>query len=249
MTDFIRKPGLAYISWNDWVAMDQQRSAVGFLAEWLETSPNKDVSVHSDPRNPDHTKELLSGIEACVPDVRMGDASDVVSGLRSDSSALILFPDEVLAETITDGVDVGNADLCLVLWPGFDQLELWLQAHGAVQLPSGTVSEQGFLDRLPGVVRVAIQWPLEILDEASGLKHGRGKAQVVQTLQLLHREGYAYEERDLLLYAYKLGYRQRDVRKLSDYIQRIRQNRRIVTGENRLRADILKQWEAEAREL
>ncbi|MCX2746276.1 hypothetical protein OOZ51_00420 [Arthrobacter sp. MI7-26] len=249
MKDLTRNPGLFYISWNDWVAMGQQRSAMGFLAEWLETSPRSSKSMLLSAQGSDAEQAVAPGILACCPDVSVGRLTDAVSTVETGASVLALFPEEKVAEELVDAVDPTSADLCITLWPGFDDLELWLRAHAAVELPSGMIADQGFVERVPAVVRVALSRAGEVMDQASGLKHGRGKDQIVQTLQLLHNSGYRYEPQDLELYAYRLGYRQRDVRQLGDYIKRVHQNRRIVTGESRLRDDILEQWEAEAKEL
>jgi hypothetical protein len=249
MTDLTRRPGLFYISWNDWVAMGQQRSAVGFLAEWLETSPRSGKSMLLSERGNDTEQEVAPGILACCPDVSVGVLADAVTTVKSGASVLVLFPEEKVAEAMVDAIDPTSADLCITLWPGFDDLEMWLHAHGAVQLPSGMPADQSYVERVPAVVRVALPRAGEVMDQASGLRHGRGKDQIVQTLQLLHDSGYRYEPQDLALYAYRLGYCQRDVRQIRDYVQRIRQGRRIVTGANRLRSDILDMWIAEAEAL
>lgn len=246
MTDLTRNPGLSFVSWNDWVAMGQQRSAVGFLAEWLETSPRAAQSVLLSSQGTEIEQEVVPGILACCPDVSVGGLTDAVTTVKAGGSVLALFPEEKVAEAIVDAIDPTSADLCVALRPGFDDLWMWLQAHGAVQLPSGMPADQSYVERVPPVVRVALPRAGEIMDQASGLRHGRGKDQIVQTLQLLHDNGYRYESQDLELYAYRLGYRQRDVRQIRDYVHRIRQGRRIVTGTNRLRTDILDMWIAEA---
>jgi hypothetical protein len=249
MTDLTRSAGLSYVSWNDWVAMGQQRSAVGFLAEWLETSPRPAQSVLLSSQGTEMEQEVVPGILACCPEVSVAVLADAVATVKSGASVVALFPEEKVAEAMVDAIDPTSADLCITLWPGFDDLEMWLQAHGAVQLPTGMPADQSYVERVPAVVRVALPRAGEVMDQASGLKQGRGKDQIVQTLQLLHDSGYRYEPQDLALYAYRLGYRQRDVRQISDYVQRIRQGRRIVTGANRLRADILDRWIAEAEAL
>lgn len=189
MTDPTRRSGLFYISWNDWAATRQQRSAVGFLAEWLETSPRSSKSMLLSQQSKDTEQEIAPGILACCPDVSVGVLADAVTTAKSGATVLVLFPEEKVAEALVDTIDPASADLCITLWPGFDELEMWLRAHGAVQLPSGMPADQSYVARVPAVVRVALPRAGEVMDQASGLTHGRGKDQIVQTLQLLHYSG------------------------------------------------------------
>lgn len=248
MTDFTREPGLYYLSWNDWVAMGEQRSAVGFLAEWLETSPRPDKSILVNPKSTEVEQQTLPGLLACCPDAETGYLNQTVSEVAAGRSVIALYPEEKTAEKIVDRVDPETADLCVTLWPGFDHLEMWLEAHGAILVPSGMPADTSFIERLDPVVRAAIRRPLEVMDSNGGIKHGRGKVQTVQTLQLLHKNGYIYNKHDLQLYAYRLGYRQRDVEQLGQYVDSIRQNRPIQTGPDRLRPDILEFWKTESKE-
>lgn len=249
MTDLTRTPGLYHASWNDWVAMGQQRSAVGLLAEWFETSPRPSKAILLNAKEREHEQGVVPGVLACCPDVALGDLTDVVSVTKSGASVLALFPDERVAEQLIDNVDPATADLCLVLWPGFDDLELWLQAHGAIELPSGMPAGRGFLDRIPPVVRAALPKSKEVMDTFGGLRNGRGKDELVQTLQLLHANGYLCEPRDLALYSFHLGFRLRDVKCIEDYAARIRQGRRITTGNKRLRSDAFERWMAGAEKI
>lgn len=239
MTDFTREPGLYYLSWNEWVAMGEQRSAVGFLAEWLETSSRPDKSIVVSPKSSEVEQQTLPGLLACCPDAATSYLDQTISKVAAGYSVISLYPEEKIAESIVDRVDPETADLCVTLWSGFDHLEMWLEAHGAIQLPSGMPADTSFIERLHPVIRVAIRRPLEVMNKQGGLKHGRGKEQVVQTLRLLHKNGYIYEKRDLQLYAYRLGYRQRDVEQIGKYVDSIRQNCRIQIGTDRLRPDIL----------
>lgn len=249
MTDLTRNPGLYFISWNEWVAMGEQRSAVGFLAEWLETSPRPAKSILVSSKSTELEEQTVPGLLACCPDADTGYLRSTVSKVAAGHSVVALYPEEKVAEEIIDRVDPKTADLCVTLWPGFDHLEMWLQAHGAIQLPSGMPADLGFIDRLDPVVRVAIGRSIEIMNEQGGLKHGRGKDEIVQTLRLLHKSGYEYDTHDLQLYAYRIGYRPRDVEQLGKYAQSIRENRRVVTKTDRLRPDILEFWKAKAKDL
>lgn len=248
MTDFTRETGLYYLSWNDWVAMGEQRSAVGFLAEWLETSPRPAKSILVSPKSSEVEQQTVPGLLACCPDAETGYLNQTVSAVDAGHSVMALYPEEKIAESIVDRVDPRTADLCVTLWPGFDHLEMWLEAHGAIQLPSGMPADTSFIERLDPVVRVAIRRPLEVMNEQGGLEHGRGKDQIVQTLQLLHKTGYIYSNHDLQLYAYRLGYRQQDVQQLGKFVDSIHQNRHIQTGPDRLRLDTLESWKTEAKE-
>lgn len=248
MTDFTREPGLYYLSWNEWVAMGEQRSAVGFLAEWLETSPRPDKSILVSPKSSEVEQQTLPGLLACCPDAETGYLSQTVSKVATGHSVISLYPEEKIAESIVDRVDPKTADLCVTLWPGFDHLEMWLEAHGAIQLPSGMSSDTSFIERLDPVVRVAVARPLEIMDKNEGLRSGRGKDQIVQTLRLLHKSGYTYTKHDLQLYAYRLGYRQRDVELIGQYAAKVRANQRITTGVDRLGPDRLALWKTEAEQ-
>lgn len=196
----------------------------------------------------DDEEQTLPGLLACCPEAGTGYLDRAVSKLATGQSVVALRPDEKIAESIVDRVDPKTADLCITLWPGFDHLEMWLEANGAIQLPSGMPADLSFIDRLDPVIRIAVKRPFEIMDLNSGLQRGRGKDQIVQTLRMLHKKGYAYDKRDLQLWAYRLGYRQRDVEQLGTYVDSIRENRRIVTGSDRLRPDILEIWRAEAEE-
>lgn len=249
MTDLTRNPGLYFISWNEWVAMGEQRSAVGFLAEWLETSPRPGKSILVSSKSTELEEQTVPGLLACCPDADTGYLQNTVSKVAAGHSVVALYPEEKVAEEIIDRVDPKTADLCITLWPGFNHLEMWLQANGAIQLPSGMPADLGFIDRLDPVVRVAIGRSIEIMNEQGGLKHGRGKDEIVQTLRLLHNNGYNYHKYDLQLYAYRIGYCQRDVEQLGTYVQSIQENRRIVTKTDRLRPEALERWKAEAKNL
>ncbi|MHA7271194.1 hypothetical protein [Arthrobacter sp. HLT1-20] len=249
MTDFTREPGLYYLSWNEWVAMGEQRSAVGFLAEWLETSPRPDKSILVSPKSSEVEQQTLPGLLACCPDAATGYLSQTVSEVDAGRSVVALYPEEKIAESIVDRVDPQTADLCVTLWPGFDHLEMWLEAHGAIQLPSGMPSDTSFIGRLDPVVRVAIRRSFEVMSEHGGIRNGRGKDEIVQTLRVLHKNGYTYDNHDLQVFAYRLGYRQRDVEQLGKYVESIHENRRIQTGPDRLRADILDIWKTKAQKL
>ncbi|WP_437770415.1 hypothetical protein [Arthrobacter sp. KNU40] len=237
------------MSWNEWVAMGEQRSAVGFLAEWLATSPRSDKSILVSSKSTELDQQTVPGLLACCPDADTGILRSTVSKVAAGHSVVALYPEEQVAEEIIDRVDPKTADLCVTLWPGFDHLEMWLQAHGAIQLPSGMPADLRFIDRLDPVVRVAIGRSIEVMNEQGGLRHGRGKDEIVQTLRLLHKSGYEYSTHDLQLYAYRIGYRQRDVEQLGKYAQGIRENRRIVTKTDRLRPDILELWKERAKDL
>ncbi|ALE06926.1 hypothetical protein AL755_18105 [Arthrobacter sp. ERGS1:01] len=229
--------------------MGEQRSAVGFLANWLETSPRPDKSILVSPKSSEVEEQTLPGLLACCPDAETEYLSQTVSKVAAGHSVIALYPEEKIAESIVDRVDPTTADLCITLWPGFDQLEMWLEAHGAIQLPSGMPADTSFIERLDPVVRVAIARPHDVMSEHGGIRNGRGKDEIVQTLRLLHKNGYTYRRHDLQLFAYRLGYRQRDVEQLGTYVDSIRENRRLQTGPDRLRPDILDLWKSEAEDL
>jgi len=194
---------------RDWLGTEPYLFAVPDVRKFNHRGRNADVEVawYISPEKDSPLVVNIAELSKVTEDARAAEAAVVVVVLHpfgeSDSGAL---------DTAIGAAKLGR--VFVMVWSPQDPVRLWLDAHGAVNLHTGTTMPA------PDPLLVAAA-ELMVDEEYNGLSVGRGKEAAIQLLRVFADAGYPLDE-GTWLRAYFVAGGRRHANSVSKFIREMR---------------------------
>jgi len=238
---FERKPvfDVFYVPWGD--GHVDRHVAIG--AAWLHQQHGRKAVFVPGKQNYVNNRTLSALTSGCEVITQRALSNAQWAG----GPLLACWPTEQMFGSISDRLGPRVTAVCVLEWGDAAYQRSWITAHRGVDLTGTATTNIGIA--LPPVVLAAMETMSHLVDHSNGLVGSFDKAIAIGILQALVRAGYRYDVDEMCAWALANGFTAGETEHLRDYATKALTGHRFrLRHPHPLAADIVRQWEAAARQ-